>query len=216
MNTQAIKIVFKLTNNQNFKAMINNTDYFNSIAKDWDNREIPTDKIKHILDVANVSKWDKILDIGTGTGVLLPFLASRQNRQGVLFAVDSAPAMLNIALRKNRNLIPHPMFILADIETDTISERFNRIILYCVFPHLHHPIKTLARLYQNNLVSGGSITIAHPTSREAINTIHHNRPVYSSGLIPAEIIASQLENAGISVNYIEDSNDYYIINIIKE
>lgn len=197
--------------------MAHDTDYFNKIAPNWDkhNATIPADKINYILDIAGISAGDSILDAGTGTGVLLPFLSSRQQHLGTLHAVDSSSAMLEIAHRKNAHLLPSPVFILADIENDIIYERFNHIMLYCVFPHLHKPIETLLHLYKNNLQPGGSITIAHPTSRHTVNSIHHNCPIKSHKLKPAETVTSQLTCCGMNISYTEDSDECYIINIAK-
>ncbi len=197
--------------------MAHDTDYFNKISPNWDkhNATIPVDKINYILDIAGISAGDSILDAGTGTGVLLPFLSSRQRHLGTLHAVDSSSAMLEIAHRKNAHLLPSPVFILADIENDKIYERFNHIMLYCVFPHLNKPIETLLHLYKYNLQPRGSITIAHPISRHTVNGIHHNCPIKSHKLKPVETIVSQLACYGMNVSYTEDSDDYYIINITK-
>lgn len=197
--------------------MIDIRTYFNSIAGKWDNRnkEIPAGKIRHILDIADVQPGDAVLDIGTGTGVLLPFLAERQRQAEILYAVDVSAAMLDIAYRKNRRLSPQPTFILADAETDIIHGIFNRIMLYCVYPHLKHPVATLTRLYRDNLIQGGTITIAHPASRLSVNDIHRNSTAPWKPLIPAQELASRLADAGLNVDYTEDSDEYYIIKITK-
>lgn len=197
--------------------MVQDVEYFNKLASSWDenNSCLPVDKINYILDVANISQGDSILDVGTGTGVLLPFLSSRLRHDGALYALDVSSAMLEIAHRKNAMLLPSPVFILADIENDKIRERFNHIMLYCVYPHLHKPVETLSRLYQDNLQPGGSITIAHPMSRYFINNIHQDCPIRSSRLKPVETVASKLANHGINVSYTEDTDDYYIINLSK-
>lgn len=194
-----------------------NDDLFSAIAEDWDRRSfpLPTEKIGHILDIAGIRAGDSVLDAGTGTGVLLPFLSMRQQGRGVLHAIDSSASMLGIAHRKNAGLLPSPVFILADIETDKVYGRFDHIVLYCVFPHLRTPVKTIAGMFYGNLLPGGSITIAHPMSRDAVNGIHENSSVMSCVLEPAETVASRLEKAGVPVSYIEDSDDYYIINALN-
>lgn len=197
--------------------MAQDIDYFNKAAQDWDrnNAAIPVDKINYILDVADISPGDSVLDVGTGTGILLPFLSSRLRHNGTLYAVDSSLAMLEFAHRKNALLLPSPVFILADIENDRMRERFNHIMLYCVYPHLQNPVATLPRLYRDNLQPGGSITIAHPMSRHTVNNIHHGCPVKSRKLKPVETVASQFASNGINISYTEDSDDYYIINMHK-
>lgn len=190
-------------------------DFFNSIAPDWDknNDSSTPEKINTVLDYAQISDGQHILDIGTGTGILLPFLAGRIGEKGEIVAIDAAERMLELAELKYSSLSPCPHFILTDIEKEKVAGRFDRIMLYCVFPHIHHPETTLRRLADDNLAPGGKIIIAHPTSRRFINDVHHRRPIHSEGLASGEEISRRLAKVGLHTDIIEDSERLYVLSI---
>lgn len=53
---------------------MNQVNFFNSIAKDWDNIiKVDETKINYLLSQIDIKEDDYILDVGTGTGVLIPF-----------------------------------------------------------------------------------------------------------------------------------------------
>ena len=148
--------------------------FFNSIAKDWDNiSKVDESKINYLLSQIDIQENDTILDIGTGTGVLIPFL-SKLNSKGNIKAVDMSCNMLDIARKKFKD-IDNVEFALLNIEKDELDEKFNKIILYSMFPHLENKTNTIKKLIQNNLLEGGKLIIAHSDSREYLNNMHKNK-----------------------------------------
>lgn len=157
-----------------------------------------------------------MLDVGTGTGVLLPFLSLAVGDEGHIMGVDLSSGMLSQARRKFSSL-PNIELRLADVETDTIPGEFDRIMMYCMFPHLNSPIDTLKWLIKVNLRPGGTLTIAHPQSRHQINGIHRHNDgsVHSDHLTPYEEFCQILTAAGLTVDFARDDDDYYIIRLKK-
>ena len=114
---------------------MNQVKFFNSIAKDWDNIiKVDEKKINYLLSKIDIKEDDYILDVGTGTGVLIPFLV-KLCPKGKIKAVDISCNMLDVA-RKKFNDINNVEFILLNVETDKLDEKFNKIVLYSMFPHL--------------------------------------------------------------------------------
>lgn len=77
-------------------------DFFNSVAHTWD--EIckhDKNKIETILDLTTIKAGNHILDVGTGTGVLIPSLSQRVTGTGRIKAVDMAEKMIQVAKQKN-------------------------------------------------------------------------------------------------------------------
>ena len=110
-----------------------------------------------------------MLDVGTGTGVLLPYIRER-NPQGVIDAVDLSPGMLAVAKQKY-GTDPFLHFIPADVTRESLSRRYHAILLYSVFPHLARRDETVARLVSRNLMPGGFLLIAHTEGRKWLNEI---------------------------------------------
>ena len=192
--------------------------FFDMLAPSWDQNEVLStpDKIKYILDVLKINKGDEILDLGTGTGVLIPFLAERIGENGKIVAVDYSKEMLKRAIEKYSGISPSPVFLNIDFETETIPGEFDRILLYCVYPHLHTPVDTLKWLEKVNLKEGGTITIAFPCDNSFINNIHREKHSESDILPTPEILAESLRGEGFEVDVLEDSKEAYIINIKKK
>lgn len=197
--------------------MTSNIDFFNARAATWDehNTKSTAEKINRILTASDMAKNDSVLDIGTGTGVLLPHVARAVGAEGSICAVDFSPMMLQQAHQKYASLPTRTSFVLADVEHDGINGKFNRIMMYCVYPHIQSPVDTLRRLYHDNLACQGTITIAHPVGRHFINNMHSHCPIKSRYLPAADELAAQLTYNGLTVDYAEESPDIYIVRIRK-
>lgn len=70
--------------------------YFNARAATWDGHitDETRARLRAIVAGLGIAPGSTVLDVGTGTGVLLPFLAEAVGPEGRVVAVDFAPAML--------------------------------------------------------------------------------------------------------------------------
>ena len=190
-------------------------NFFNKLAPTWDQNEVLStpEKVNFILDFIDLKKGQSVLDLGTGTGVLLPFIAERIGKDGNIVAVDYSEGMLNQAKIKFESLVPRPEFLQMDFETENIKGEFDRIILYCVYPHLHTPAETLKWLSKVNLKKGGIITVAFPCNEDYINNIHREKHSESDVLPPANILAQYFIANGLNASVASYTSDSYVINI---
>lgn len=189
--------------------------FFDKIAPDWDANEILStpEKINQILDYFDLNSGDSILDLGTGTGVLLPYLAERIGTTGNITAVDFSKEMLKIAKAKYESIHPTPIFLNLDIENETIPGEYDKIILYCVYPHFHTPLETLKWLQKVNLKPKGQIFIAFPCSADFINNIHKERHSDSDVLISPEELAEFLCKNDFNATSIGLAENDYVVRI---
>lgn len=191
--------------------------FFDKLAQTWDDNEILStpEKITQIIDTIDIRPGQAVLDLGTGTGVLLPYIAQRVGDKGCIVAVDYSMGMLQKAKEKFQGLIPSPTFLNIDFEKENIDGEFDRIILYCVYPHLHTPIDTLKWLAKVNLRDKGVITIAFPTGPDFINNIHKERHSNSDILPAASILGEILKKNGLNAKVISEGSESYVVNILK-
>lgn len=146
--------------------------YFDGVADDWDKNAKPDkEKIKLMLSIAGVKEGDKVLDVGSGTGVLLPYLSWAVGLGGTVVALDCSPKMIEVSQRKN-SMLPNVSFRNADVEMDLLSGHFDHIIMFNMFPHLRHPFTTIRRLVERNLTVDGNLLIFHSMGRNQLNEIH--------------------------------------------
>lgn len=189
-------------------------DFFDKLAPTWDENEILStpERINYILDFLDIRPGQAVLDLGTGTGVLLPYLADRVGKNGRITAVDYSTGMLSRAERKYSELVPKPEFLCIDFENENVPGKYDHIILYSVYPHLHTPSDTIRWFMAMNLKEGGNITIAFPSGPDFINSIHRQKHSESDILPAAEVLAAQLRDCDINARVVpSDSNSYVII-----
>lgn len=188
--------------------------FFDTIAPKWDSMEIRStpSRINHILDRIPLHANAKVLDLGTGTGVLVPYLWERIAPYGTVTAVDLSDGMLKCAKEKYGEL-PDVDFIKADFENDPLDGRFDVVMMYCVYPHLSAPFETIQNLIDNNLREHGVIVIAFPSDESFINHVHGHKKVTSDRLPSALTLAERLRSAGLNATAIEASSDAYIVTV---
>ena len=161
--------------------------FFDRLAPDWDAEMIRSDEIiAAILDKAEVSAGKDVLDVATGTGVLIGDYLAR----GVasVTGIDISPNMARIAQGKypQKNV----KILCGDVERTDFDRLFDCIVVYNAFPHFPDPARLIAHL-ASLLKPGGTLTVAHGMSREKIDAHHHGAASrVSNGLMPAEELSA--------------------------
>lgn len=186
--------------------------FFDAQSCSWDSRTSrDPDLLRSLLAWLPLQPDDSVLDVGTGTGVLLPYIRERVP-QGIIDAVDLSPGMLAVAKQKY-GADPLMHFIPADITRDPLPHRYRAIILYSVFPHLYRRDETVAHLVAHNLLPGGFLLIAHTEGRKWLNEMHRNRlaPSMRRDLFPALVQARRFRRMGLHVVYAAESAVTYFI-----
>jgi demethylmenaquinone methyltransferase/2-methoxy-6-polyprenyl-1,4-benzoquinol methylase len=190
-------------------------NFFNQAARTWDIHCLCRhDAIERIIKLLNIRQGQRVLDVGSGTGVLLPFLLPAVGASGEVTALDLSPEMLTMARRKFGNS-HNVRFKLFDIEQGSLAQRYDCIVLFNMYPHLRAPYDSVVNLARHNLKTGGTLTIAHYPGREHINKIHRQKTcdVYSDALNPIGQLAEDYSNRGLSVIYAEDTTDFYLLQL---
>lgn len=191
--------------------MNENELFFDGMANKWDDTVWhDSNKIESVLEALEIKSGDSILDIGTGTGVLIPFLIDRLDRSGNITAIDISARMLEIAKSKhNSGLVK---FVKADFMEAEAGEVFDIVLCYSCFPHLGDR-RAAVRKMLKVLKKGGKLAIFHSEGREKINRLHENmdNPVKIDSLPCAGELKSVIEAEGGKVVHIEDSDEKYVI-----
>lgn len=187
-------------------------EFFNSMAEKWDDIcQHDTDKIKRILNLLNIQNGAKVLDVGTGTGILLPFLTEQVGDRGNITAIDVSDKMLQVAQQKYK--YDNVTFVCGDVLEDRLpNESFDCVICYSVFPHF--PDKQAAiNAIAKYLKVGGKLAIGHSQSREAINRLHKNASeAVAEDILPAiDVIKHYFESSGLQTSIEIDNKEMFLI-----
>ena len=189
-------------------------DFFDTLAPGWDENEIrsTTERIRSILGKLNIQEGMNILDLGTGTGVLVPYLNEMIGLTGHITAIDLSEGMLSIA-RKKYGHLKNVDFLKIDFEEEQIPGKYDVALLYSVYPHLHAPADTMEWLFKMNMSTNGRIIIAFPSDEEFINNIHHERKAEHDHLPPAHVLAEMIRHWGYKAEVLAATPDEYIVEI---
>lgn len=187
-------------------------NFFDEMAGVWDRTSRPdAAKIASLLSLLRLSQGETVLDVGTGTGVMIPYIRERVGSYVPIVAVDSSAKMLHEASLRYAGEGVH--FIQADVERDRLAGRFDAILLYSVFPHFRYPVDTIVRLVTDNLRCGGRLLIAHAQGRRHLNQIHERlvSQVFSRKLLPVAEQVEQFTRVGLTVTSFDETDESYHI-----
>lgn len=182
--------------------------FFDEHAKTWDAEMIRSDeKIARILDNAGVSEGKRVLDVACGTGVLIGDYLKRGVKS--VTAVDISPEMVRIAREKFPQENVH--IVCGDAETADLGDGFDAIVIYNAFPHFLSPETLIAHL-SSLLTPGGRLTVAHGSSRAAIDAHHHGAASHvSNGLMEADKLAEIFAKHLKVTTVISDDTMYQVV-----
>ncbi|MBX7375534.1 class I SAM-dependent methyltransferase [Clostridium chauvoei] len=190
-----------------------NVEVFNNVAKDWDKKNAVNEKkINDFLEKINIRNEDKVLDVGTGTGVLIPFILEKCPKCKI-DAIDISKEMIKVAKSKY-GYLENVNFINMNIEEDEFEEKYDKVILYSVFPYIQKKIETIYNLVNRNLNNGGKLIIAHSNAREYLNNLHKSKikELSEARLIDIELQSNLFKLAGLDViEAFENEEIYYLI-----
>lgn len=183
-------------------------EFFDRLAPYWDDGLNKDNKIINtILDNAGVKSGCDVLDVACGTGVLISDYLERSVHS--VTGIDISPEMLKIAKQK----YPQAEFILNDAEKTEFDKEFDCIMIFNAFPHFPNPEGIISHL-SKFLKSGGTLTVAHDMSREAINHRHEDSASsVSIGLPTTDELAEIFSKYTKVTVKISDENMYQLTGI---
>jgi len=188
-------------------------EYFDRLAPTWDSEHCPEklEKLGSIVAELNIRPGYHVLDIGSGTGVLVPFLVAEMRGQGEIVAMDFSTEMLSRAQAKN--FPPVVRFAQADVVAIPLEHNSVDVaICNSAFPHFDDKIRALREIARV-LRQGGRLVICHTMSRQALNQLHRSiGDIVANDLLPDELEVRELmRQAGLKITHFEDGPDRYLV-----
>ncbi|MBU0969998.1 MAG: class I SAM-dependent methyltransferase [Proteobacteria bacterium] len=199
-------------------------EFFNHHAQGWlaahykrpetDRFDLHSDRIKQIVSTLALEPDSQVLDVGCGSGVLVPYLLAHLSDQGRLFEMDYAREMIR------ENKIQHRDDRITFICSDVLDMPFepailDAVICFACFPHFQQPERALARMAES-LKPGGRLTISHLMSSEELADHHTSHtPVSGDTLPPRETMTGFVRDSGLDITAFEDRPGLYLLSAIK-
>jgi ubiquinone/menaquinone biosynthesis C-methylase UbiE len=189
-------------------------EFFNKAASSWDNNyrtTTLTDFLSEFVPKFGLKAGQKVLDIGTGTGVLIPFLLKAVGSNGHVTAVDFAEKMIKICKTKYSKY-PNLTIMVQQAESlQFLNASFDIVTCFGLFPHLENKDEALSQ-FNRVLKPGGKLVIAHALSSQQIKSHHHNAAlVVAHDELPSEAeMRRMLKTAGFENVQITDVPGCYL------
>lgn len=192
--------------------------YFNQLADSWDKRfqtEALSTFLERLVPTFGLLPGQKVLDVGTGTGLLIPFLLKAVGPTGQVSAIDYAEKMVKICKLKYAHL-PNVTVTVQQVEAlDFPSQTFDAVTCFGLFPHIENKEEALRQM-NRVLKTNGKLIIAHALSRAEIKAHHHNASsvVAHDELPTAAVMEKLLTQAGFGkIHVIEKPGQYLNLSI---
>ncbi len=183
--------------------------YFNQKAANWDETSLEreTTKLERMAKRLDIKPGSIVLDVGTGTGVFIPFLLREIGKGERIVALDIAEKMLRRARAKGFS--GNIDYLCADVTNIPLrNEIFDIIVCYSSFPHFQDKSRALTEM-KRVIKRGGRLLICHTSSRDKINEIHRQIPAVQNDIIPDKSeVQEMLSIAGFIEIKIDDSESY--------
>jgi len=152
-----------------------------------------------------------VLDIGTGTGILIPNLSKAVGFSGQVVAIDFAEKMVEESKRKYATLSNVRIELKNAEELDYPSRYFDAVTCFGMFPHIQNKMKALTSI-NNVLKVNGKFMIAHALGSKALNKMHRKEhSIVAHDSLPSKTtITKLLKRCRFNLEYFEDKPKSYL------
>lgn len=193
------------------------SDFFDHRAKNWEVHNYPPEvrrRLEKLIPAFGIRECERVLDIGTGPGILIPYLRERVGRRGRVCALDLSLEMVRTARKKV--LGEKDLILCADVhQLPLMPHSQDRVICFAAFPHFGDPRAALAEMTRV-LVPGGVLVIAHLMSRKELAAHHAAHSAVARDVLPdTGEMKSLFADAGLTMQGVVDVPGRYLAVGIK-
>lgn len=171
---------------------------------------IPADveqRTRRIVEEACLPPGSAVLDVGTGTGVLLPYIAQTRPRRVV--ACDLSAEMLRLARQRISAAVTFVQSDVADLPP-TLGP-FDAVFCNACFANFFDPrgaLRAIAAL----LAPSGRVIISHPLGRRFVSQLRQQSPELDLRALPApDDVEGLLSGAAMRLELLRDEPDFYLL-----
>ena len=168
------------------------------------------ERLERIVASAEILKGDYVLDVGSGTGILVPLI--QRYEPGRVFACDLSEAMLK-QLKKHYTDVEA---IVSDIRELSLPESILDVVyINACYPNIVDKVGTFTNLGKM-LKPAGRMVISHPLGKSFINSLKEKIPFPLDDFPKKPEARILLKPYGFEIKKFIDEPELYILVAVKQ
>ena len=167
------------------------------------------ERLEKIVAAADIETGDTVLDVGTGTGILISII--RQYEPGCIYACDLSEAMLR-RLKENYSGIKT---IQKDVRELTLPDKsIDVVFINACYPNIADKAGALENI-SRMLKPNGRMIISHPLGKAFIESLRKGSPYPLDDFPMKSETKKLLSPYGFTVKEFVDQPELYILSAVK-
>ncbi|MDT8323828.1 MAG: class I SAM-dependent methyltransferase [Bacteroidota bacterium] len=185
--------------------------FFDDVAPRWmRDEEARSARLAELFSAGVLPVTGPVLDVGTGTGILIPHLLAAGCR--AIHACEISGAMLQSAWTRYAGA-RGVHFLRCDAQRLSLRDASVATVhCFSVYPHFDTPDRALAE-FRRVLRPGGKLCILHLMDHTELNALHSDagRAVAHDLLPPMDALSATLQRCGYHVLHAEERPGLYLL-----
>lgn len=189
--------------------------YFNERAESWDRTSTESERLSEVVSQCGLISGQRVIDIGCGTGTLIPHIRNCVGKEGTVYALDFAEEMLRV-LKADTELSSVKLVCADSLKIPLCDDFFDHVLCFATFPHFRDKLAALSEM-RHVLKTGGNVAIAHLMGSREMNQFHARiGGVVQHDYLPnGEEMRALLSKAHFSEITVVDEPNFYLAQGVK-